>query len=44
MYTAPSFVTDNKDINCAYRLAVATVYANILPFKDGLLKEEIGTA
>lgn len=40
MYTAPSFVTDNKDINCAYRLAVATVCANILPFKDGLLKEE----
>ncbi len=40
MNTTPSFVTDNKNINAAYRIAVATVCGNIQPFKDGVLTEE----
>ena len=36
----PFLITDNKKINDAYRLAVATLTANILPFKDGILEEE----
>lgn len=40
MLNFPHLVTNNKKINTAYRLAVATLAANILPFKDGLLKKE----
>ncbi len=36
----PYLITDNKDINTAYRLAVANLAANILLFKDGILEEE----
>ena len=36
----PYLNTDNKSINTAYRLAVATLTANILPFKDGILQAE----
>lgn len=36
----PYLITDNERINRAYRLAVATLSANILPFKDGLLERE----
>lgn len=36
----PYLKTGNKKINDAYRLAVSTVAANILPFKDGVLKNE----
>lgn len=34
----PFFITDNKKINSAYRMAVSTLSANILPFKDGVLE------
>lgn len=40
MIEAPFLITNNKKINDAYRLAIATLEANILPFKDGLLTEE----
>lgn len=40
MNSAPYFLTTNDSINKAYRLAVATLYANIYPFKDGILKKE----
>ncbi len=36
----PFLVTDNRQINIAYRLAIATLSANILPFKDGILEQE----
>ena len=36
----PYLKTDNKKINDAYRLAVANLAANILPFKDGVLEKE----
>ena len=36
----PFLLTDNKDINTAYRLAIATLSANILPFKDGILYDD----
>lgn len=36
----PYFISDNKDINTAYRLAIATLSSNILPFKDGILEKE----
>ncbi len=36
----PFLLTDNKDLNTAYRLAIATLSANILPFKDGILYDE----
>lgn len=36
----PYLITDNKKINIAYRLAAATLTANILPFKDGILEYE----
>lgn len=36
----PFLITDNPKINRAYRLATATLSANILPFKDGLLERE----
>ncbi len=36
----PFLKTDNKKINDAYRLAVANLAANILPFKDGVLECE----
>ena len=36
----PFLSTDNKKINDAYRLAIATLSANILPFKDGILESE----
>lgn len=35
----PYFITDNKKINSAYRMAVSTLFANILPFKDGVLEK-----
>ena len=35
----PYFITDNKKINSAYRMAVSTISANILPFKDGVLEK-----
>ncbi len=35
----PFFITDNEKINSAYRMAVSTLSANILPFKDGLLEK-----
>ncbi len=38
--TFPFLITDNKKINTAYRLAVATLTANVLPFKDGILEDE----
>lgn len=40
MSNVPYLITDNKDINRAYRLAIATLYGNILPFKDGILEKE----
>lgn len=40
MLKSPYLVTSNSSIDKAYRLAVSTLYANILPFKDGILKEE----
>ena len=36
----PFLISDNKKINDAYRLAVANLSANILPFKDGGLETE----
>ena len=36
----PFLITDNKDVNTAYRLATATLCANILLFKDGILQSE----
>lgn len=36
----PFLITDNRKINSAYRLAVANLSANILPFKDGILEKE----
>lgn len=36
----PFLITDNQKINSAYRLAIATLSANILPFKDGILEKE----
>lgn len=33
----PYLTTDNEEINTAYRLAIATFSANILPFQDGIL-------
>lgn len=36
----PFLISDNKKINDAYRLAVANLSANILPFKDGVLETE----
>ena len=39
MNFAPYLSTTNDSINKAYRLAVATLYANIYPFKDGILEE-----
>lgn len=33
----PYLQTNNKEINTAYRLAIATLAANILPFQDGIL-------
>lgn len=35
----PYLITDNKKINTAYRLAVATLATNIFPFKDGILEK-----
>lgn len=40
MIQIPSLITDNKKINDAYRLAIANIAANILPFKDGILEKE----
>lgn len=40
MLNFPYLETNNKKIDTAYRLAVATLSANILPFKDGLLAEK----
>ena len=36
----PFLITDNQKINSAYRLAIANLSANILPFKDGILENE----
>ncbi len=36
----PFFITDSQDINNAYRLALSTLAANTLPFKDGILEDE----
>ena len=36
----PYLICDNKEINTAYRLAIATLCANILPYKDGILEQE----
>ncbi len=33
----PYLQTNNKEINTTYRLAIATLAANILPFQDGIL-------
>lgn len=33
----PYLQTNNKEINTDYRLAIATLAANILPFQDGIL-------
>lgn len=35
----PYFSSSNKDINTAFRIAVADVVTNILPFQDGILKQ-----
>ena len=40
MNFAPFFITDNAAVNKAYRLAIADLQANILPFKDGILESE----
>ena len=40
MLKFPFLKTENKKINDAYRLAVANLAANILPFKDGVLEKE----
>ena len=39
MMQLPNLTTDNKDINMAYRMALATISANIIPFKDGIVKQ-----
>lgn len=36
----PYFITDSGDINSSYRIAIATLAANTLPFKDGILEKE----
>ena len=36
----PYFKCDNEQINTAYRLAIANLCANILPFQDGILEKE----
>ena len=36
----PFLKSSNRDLEHAYRLAVATLAANTLPFKDGLLETE----
>lgn len=36
----PFLITDNRKINSAYRLAIANLSANILPFNDGILEKE----
>lgn len=40
MFNIPYLTTDNKRVDAAYRLAVATLCCNIFPFKDGLLEKE----
>ena len=40
MLKIPYFISDNKEINEAYRLAISSIIANILPFKDGILEKE----
>lgn len=40
MIQMPKFFTNNRTINRAYRIAVATLLGNILPFKDGILEKE----
>ena len=37
MPSFPYLITDNKKINKAYRLAIATLSANIMPFQSGIL-------
>ena len=39
MISTPYLVTNNKQINLAYRLAIATVAGNIYPYKAGVLEE-----
>jgi len=40
MKNIPYLTTNNLDIDRAYRLALATLCANIYPFKDGVLQSE----
>lgn len=40
MFNIPYFISNNKKINEAYRLATASLVANVLPFKDGILENE----
>lgn len=37
----PYFTCSNEQINTAYRLAIANLNANILPFQDGILEEKV---
>jgi len=40
MNNFPYLITDNGSVNRAYRMAVANLFGNIMPFKDGILDEE----
>ncbi len=40
MYGLPTFKCDNEKINMAYRLAIGDICANVVPYKDGMLKTE----
>lgn len=40
MISTPYLITDNKQINLAYRLAIGTVAGNISLYKAGILEEE----
>lgn len=39
MLNAPYLITNDRKINRAFRIAIATLFGNIFPFKDGLLEE-----
>lgn len=38
-YVIPQLITNNENINKAFRIAISDIVANILPYKDGLLSE-----
>ena len=40
MFSPPFFVSDNKQLNEAFRIAVGDIAGNIVPYKGGVLKAE----